>query len=201
MLEINKEKTTLLIMDVQNDIVHEDCKYKDFGSPAHAKERNIIGNIKKVLNTARDRGMKVVHVKFGMRDFEEEVKNNHTPILDAVSNLRACDLDSWGGDINQDLQPKPGESVVEKNRINAFHNTDLKQILDEAGIDTLILTGVATNYVVEATARYASDDDYRLIILEDCCSSMNQELHDFSMQNILPNLSRISTSDEIVAIL
>lgn len=201
MLEINKEKTTLLIMDVQNDIVHEDGKYKDFGSPAHAKERNVIGNIKKVLNTARDRGMKVVHVKFGMRDFEEEVKNNHTPILDAVSNLRACDLDSWGGDIHQDLQPKPGESVVEKNRINAFHNTDLKQILDEAGIDTLILTGVATNYVVEATARYASDDDYRLIILEDCCSSMNQELHDFSMQNILPNLGRISTSDEIVAIL
>jgi nicotinamidase-related amidase len=201
MLAINKEKTTLLIMDVQNDIVHEDGKYKDFGSPAHARERNIIGNIKKVLNMARDKGMKVVHVKFGMRDFEEEVKNNHTPILDAVSNLQACDLDSWGGDVHHDLQPKPGESIVEKNRINAFHNTNLKQILDEAGIDTLILTGVATNYVVEATARYASDDDYRLIILEDCCSSMNQELHDFSMQNILPNLGQISTSDEIAAIL
>ena len=201
MVAINKEKTALLIMDVQNDIVHEDGKYKDFGSPAHAKERNIIGNIKKVLNTARDREMKVVHVKFGMRDFEKEVKNNHTPILDAVSDLQACNLDSWGGDIHHDLQPEAGESVVEKNRINAFHNTNLKQILDEAGIDTLILTGVATNYVVEATARYASDDDYRLIILEDCCSSMNQELHEFSMQNILPNLGQISSSDEIIEIL
>ena len=48
---------------------------------------------------------------------------------------------------------------------------------------------------------YASDDDYRLIILKDCCSNMNQELQDFSMQNILPNLGQISTSDEIVAIL
>lgn len=201
MSAINSEKTALLIMDVQNDIVHEDGKYRDFGSPTHAKEKNIIGNIKKVLNAARDRSIKVVHVKFGMRDFGEEVKNNHTPILDAVSNLHACNLDSWGGDIHQDLQPIAGESVVEKNRINAFHNTKLKQIFDEAGIDTLILTGVATNYVVEATARYASDDDYHLIILEDCCSSMNQELHDFSMQNILPNLGRISTSDEIVSIL
>jgi nicotinamidase-related amidase len=75
----------------------------------------------------------------------------------------------------------------------------LKQILDESNIDTLILTGVATNYVVEATARHASDDDYRLIILEDCCSSMNQEMHDFSMKNILTNLGEISNSDEIVA--
>lgn len=61
--------------------------------------------------------------------------------------------------------------------------------------------GFTTNYVVEATARHASDDDYKLIILDDCCSSMNQEVHDFSMQSILPNLGPISTSDEIVGML
>jgi nicotinamidase-related amidase len=145
--------------------------------------------------------MKVVFVKFGMRDFEAELKGNHTPILAAVADLKACDLDTWGGDVHEFIKPMEGEAIVEKNRINAFHRTNLKQILDETNIDTLILTGVATNYVVEATARHASDDDYRLIILDDCCSSMNQEVHDFSMQNILPNLRQISTSDEIVATL
>ena len=199
MPEIDKSKTALLIMDVQNDIVHEEGKYKDFGSPAHAKECNIFEHIKKVLDKARQVGLKVVHVKFGMRDFEAEVKGNHTPILEAVSNLKACDLNSWGGDIYELLKPVEGEAVVEKNRINSFHRTSLKQILDEGNIDTLILAGVATNYVVEATARHASDDDYKLIILEDCCSSMNQEMHDFSIKNILSNLGEISTSDEIVA--
>jgi len=199
MQEFNKPQTALLIMDVQNDIVHEDGKYKDFGTPVHAKEQNIFQNIKKVLDKARLVGIKVVHVKFGMRDFEAEVKGNHTPILDAVSNLKACDLNTWGGDIYELLKPVEGEAIVEKNRINSFHRTNLKQILDESNIDTLILTGVATNYVVEATARHASDDDYRLIILEDCCSSMNQELHEFSIKNILTNLGEISNSDEIVA--
>lgn len=101
MKEFDKTKAALLIMDVQNDIVHEDGKYKDFGSPAHAKEQNILQNIKKVLDKARQVGIKVVHIKFGMRDFEAEVKGNHTPIFDAVSDLKACDLSTWGGDIHE----------------------------------------------------------------------------------------------------
>ena len=94
-----------------------------------------------------------------------------------------------------------GEDIVEKNRINSFHNTNLKQILEKAGITTLIMTGVATNYVVEATARHASDDDYRVIVAEDCCSSMNQEVHDFSIKNIMPTLGVVTSSAEIIAAL
>jgi len=201
MLTIDKKKSALLVMDVQNDIIHKDGKYKDFGTPTHAEERNIFNSIKNVLLKARKAGMKVVHVKFGMRDFDAETKNNHTPILSAVKELKACDLDSWGGEIHEAFTPVEGEEIVEKNRVNSFHNTNLKQILDTAGIETLIMTGVATNYVVEATARHASDDEYRVIIVEDCCSSMNQDLHDFSMNNIMPNLGLICTSGEIIAAL
>ena len=201
MLTIDKEKTALLVMDVQNDIIHKDGKYKGFGTPAHAQARDIFVNIRKVLDKARETGMKVVHVKFGMRDFDAETKNNHTPILSAVKELRACDLNSWGGEIHEAFTPVEGEAIVEKNRVNSFQNTNLKQILDDAGIDTLVMAGVATNYVVEATARHASDDEYRVIIVDDCCSSMNQELHDFSMNNILPNLGQVCTSDDVVAAL
>lgn len=201
MITIDIAKTALLVMDVQNDIIHKDGKYKDFGTPAHAEEMNIFGNIQKVLDKVRETGVKVIHVKFGMRDFDAETRGNHTPILSAVKELRACDLDSWGGDIHGAFTPVAGEAIIEKNRINSFQNTNLKEILDAAGIDTLVMTGVATNYVVEATARHASDDEYRVIIVEDCCSSMNQELHDFSMNNILPNLGQVCTSDEVIAAL
>jgi gluconolactonase len=201
MVTLDKTKTALLVMDVQNDIIHKNGKYKDFGTPDHAEERDIFENIGKVLKKARQTGLKVVHVKFGMRDFDKETINNHTPILSAVKALKACDLNAWGGDIHEAFTPVEGEAIVEKNRVNSFQNTNLKQLLDDAGIDTLVMTGVATNYVVEATARHASDDDYRVIIVDDCCSSMNQELHDFSMTNILPNLGQICTSDEVIAAL
>ena len=198
-MEINAKNTALLVMDVQNDIVHEEGKYKDFGSPAHARERNILERIGALLDKARSAGVKVVHVKFGMRDFEKEVEGNHTPILEAVGGLKACDLNSWGGETHDAVKALAGEDIVEKNRVNSFHNTNLKEILDKAGIKTLIMAGVATNYVVEATARHASDDDYRVIVAEDCCSSMNQEVHDFSIKNILPSLGTVTSSEEIIA--
>jgi nicotinamidase-related amidase len=198
MLEIGKDRTALLIMDVQNDIVHEDGKYKAFGNPAHAAERNIFEKIQGVLGKARDQGLKVVHVKFGMRDFEAEVEECHAPILEAVAGMGACDLDAWGGEIYESLKPIEGEDVVEKNRVDAFIGTNLKEVLDEANIDTLLMAGVATNWVVEATARHAADDDYRVVIIEDCCSSMNQSMHDFSIENILSNIAQISSSDEVI---
>lgn len=199
MLTLDKNKTALLVMDVQNDIIHMEGKYKNFGCPAHAKERDIFTPLKKVLEKARETDIKVVHVKFGMRDFQTETADNNTPILSAVKELKACDLNTWGGKIHEAFTPIEGEAIVEKNRVNSFHNTILKQILDNSGIKTLIMTGVATNYVVEATARHASDDGYKVITVEDCCSSMNQELHDFSITNILPNLGQICTSNEIIS--
>ena len=174
MVNFEKEKTALLILDVQNDIVHLKGKYADFGTPKHFQERGTSIKIKALLDKARETKLKVVYVKFGMRDFVKELKNNHTPILEAVSELGACHLDKWGGEIIDELKPIKGEEVVEKNRVNAFYNSKLEEILKETGIETLLITGVATNWVVEATARHASDADYQVIIIEDCCSSMNQ---------------------------
>jgi len=85
--------------------------------------------------------------------------------------------------------------------VNAFYNSRLEEILEEAGIESLIITGVATNWVAEATARHASDADYNVFVVEDCCSSMNQELHDFAITNILPNVGVVVQSEEIISFL
>ncbi|MEA3376530.1 MAG: cysteine hydrolase [Chloroflexota bacterium] len=140
----------------------------------------------------------MIHVKFGMRDFEAEVEECNAPILKAVAGMGACDLDAWGGEIHESVKPIEGEDVVEKNRVDAFIGTNLKEILDEAGIDTLLMGGVATNWVVEATARHAADEDYRVVIIEDGCSSMNQSMHDFAIDNILSNLAEIVSTDEVI---
>jgi isochorismate hydrolase len=67
------------------------------------------------------------------------------------------------------LAPKSGETVVTKHRVGAFRRTDLDMILRANGIETLVLTGIATSGVVLSTLCHAADADYRLIALEDCC--------------------------------
>ena len=76
-----------------------------------------------------------------------------------------------------------------------YTNPEFKKELE--GFETLILTGVATNFVVEATARTAVDSGYEVIIAEDCCASVNKDLHDFTIKNILPNLAIISGVNKI----
>ncbi len=127
MLSVEKSKTALLVMDVQNDIVHMEGKYKDFGCPAHAKERDIFGSIKKVLTTARNKGIKVIHVKFGMRDFKAETAKNNTPILSAVKELKACNLNEWGGEIHEAFTPVKGEEIIEKIGSTPFTTPILKK--------------------------------------------------------------------------
>ena len=61
--------------------------------------------------------------------------------------------------------------------------------------------GVATNFVVEGTAREAADRGYNVVVVGDCCSSMSQEAHDAALNTVLPFLATITTLDEVTAAL
>jgi len=101
--------------------------------------------------------------------------------------------------IDKALGPDNGDIVVSRPRVNAFYCSDLQSILNAKGVDTLALMGIATNWVVEGTARYAADADYRVIVLEDCCAGLSVEAHDFAIANILSRIAEVSTSQEFLA--
>ena len=58
--------------------------------------------------------------------------------------------------------------------------------------------GVATNFVVESTARYAADADYRVIVLEDCCGAFVREEHESAIRS-LDHLVEVATSADFLA--
>ena len=84
-----------------------------------------------------------------------------------------------------------------KRGVSAFTASDLVQILQNKRIETLILTGVATNFVVEGTARQACDLGYNTIVVGDCCTSMSQEAHEASLVTALPFLCTVSNLEEV----
>jgi len=65
-------------------------------------------------------------------------------------------------------------------------------------VHTLVLMGIATNWVVEATARHAADADYRVIVLEDCCAGVSAEAHEFAIATIFGQLGEVSSSEEFL---
>jgi ureidoacrylate peracid hydrolase len=69
--------------------------------------------------------------------------------------------------LHQKLVVDARDVLLDKPRFGAFHGTDLELILRSGGIDTLIITGIATNVCCETTAREAAVRDFRVLFLRD----------------------------------
>jgi nicotinamidase-related amidase len=89
--------------------------------------------------------------------------------------------------------------VITKRQWSAFHGTELDLQLRRRGIDTIILGGVMTNFGVESTARDAWQHSYSVIVAEDVSSSINADMHRFSIEKILPRAARVRSTADILA--
>ena len=92
---------------------------------------------------------------------------------------------------------REGDLVIVKRQWGAFYGTDLDQQLRRRGVNTVVIGGIATNMGVESTARSAWELSYDVVIAEDVCSSMSADWHRFSVEHILPMISRVVAAEAI----
>ncbi|MCH7737809.1 MAG: cysteine hydrolase [Chloroflexi bacterium] len=199
-LEIDKRHTALLAMDFENDIVHPDGAFKDFGFAKMVADNNVLDKTAQLLAAARGAGITVIYVSVKFRPGYPERPAN-AGLWQGLHGASALIEGTWGAEIHEKVAPREGEAVVTKRGVSAFAASDLDQILRTARIGTLLLAGVATNFVVEGTARQACDLGYDAVIVGDCCASVSQEAHDASLTVAMPFLATITTLEEVVAAL
>ena len=199
-LTIDKAHTALLAMDFENDIVHENGAFKDFGFAAMVKQNDVLAKSARLLDTARRSGVKVIYAVIKYRPGYPERPAN-SGLFEGTIQANAIVEGTWGAEIHEAVSPQDGEPVVAKRGVSAFYGSDLALLLATGGIKTLLLSGVATNFVVEGTAREAMDRGYDVVIVGDCCASMSQEAHDAALTTALPFLATISNLDEVIAAL
>jgi nicotinamidase-related amidase len=92
--------------------------------------------------------------------------------------------------------PQP-DYLVRKWGYSAMYQTELEKILTSLGVETLVFTGIATNGVVEGTARDAIMRGWHVVTLTDCVGSFSQKLHEASLVN-LANIGTLMTSEEFL---
>ena len=199
--KIDSQKTALLVVDMQNDLV----KVKD-GALAElynmVRANRVISNTKKTVKAARKAGLPIVFIKHVLRDDYKDVVPSVTDVMlrgEAPPPRKAMIEGTPGAEIIDELKPAPGDYVIAKRRGDAFYNTELELILRSRGVDTLILGGVVTNGCILATFMGARERDFHTIVVSDCCAGTSQELHDWPMKNLFPRSGRVRTADEIVA--
>jgi gluconolactonase len=191
-LTLDADRCVLIIQDMQNDVMSEGGAFADSGAPEHAKEQNVVENIKSLAETCRSKGIPVIHVWYIVEEGAPGLKLN-APLFQGVKDGNALVRGTWGAAPAEGLVPQDGDFVVEKMRMNAWEGTRLESLLKGFGRDTIIVTGAWTNMSVEHTSRTGADKGYFMVVPEDGCSTMNADWHNASINFALQNVSTVTT--------
>lgn len=184
----NDDGTALVLMDLQRGILE-----------THA-DSTFLERIRQAVDAARQAGLPVIWVKVAFRSGYPEVSPRNKS-FSALRQARRLVEGAPQTDFHPELRPEPGDVIVTKRRISAFSGSDLDTVLRAAGIDTLVLAGVATSGVVLSTVRLAADLDYRITVLQDGCADSDPEVHRVLTEKVFPRQATVRTISDWVGAL
>jgi gluconolactonase len=199
-LKLDPSRCALIILDLQNDVMIEGGAFADTGAPQHATEQNVVENVKSLAAACRAKGVPVIHVWYIVEQGALGLKLN-APLFQGVKDTNGLERGSWGAAPAEGLEAQDGDYVVEKMRMNAWEGTRLEALLAGLGRDTIIVTGAWTNMSVEHTARTGADKGFTMLVPEDCCSTMNADWHNASINYALQNVSTVTDRASVVSAL
>ncbi len=196
----------LVTVDVQNDFCHENGFLGRLGAPMGLIQA-MVPRLDRLLESARERGVPILHIvsyhdeQYASPVVTEQKLRHGLPMeLDGrpLRDAPYCLKGTWGADF-YGIRPRPGEEIVVKHRYSGFRSTNLDLLLRSAGIQTVILTGTATNVCVESTARDVYMHDYYLVFVSDGTATTSEGAHQATLANIDQFFGQVATADEIVA--
>lgn len=191
--EINPARCALIVIDMQNAFVAEGAPFETPGA------RQMIPRLESIIRKARELRMPIVWTQ-----------SDHRPPFGGLMLRKfpaiAKDRVLWQGEPSFQMYPdmiQPSESKFEyrivKHKFDAFFETDLDAILRYHRVDTVIVTGTATNACCESTARSAFMRDYKVVFPSDANATFDEAMHQATLANIDLLFGRVLTTEELLA--
>ncbi len=178
---IDPEHTALIVWDVQKMLVNNIYNKEDF-----------LKNINSLIETARKKGMPIFFTKITPLPSKFESPSRKYSATKSKFNLSQLPKEMF----DLAIQPNEGEIVINKNTASIFIGTNFELMARNAGIETLIIAGIATEIGVESTAREASNRGFYVVVGSDASSSSDKEAHERSLLN-MKKLFDVLTLSEI----
>jgi nicotinamidase-related amidase len=198
---INPAHTALVVVDMQNDFVR-------VGAPLEVPDaRTTVAPIRATVELFRRHRRPVVFTRFiaGPKEtllwtwspeLREPVNCCHPGFLRRYGD-RPSALDCVA--IIDELPPAPGEYVVDKYGYGAFFRTNLQDILHAEHVDTIAVCGTVTQICVEETTRQAFHLDLKTVMLADCVSSFDPQMHAATLKNHAHKFGRVMDARSLAA--
>jgi nicotinamidase-related amidase len=141
-------------------------------------------------------GVPVFFTRFTVPEGEGQLVRN-TGFMRAVGDAQeAFRPDAPGAQLIPEMAE--GALTVDNQKLSGLAGNDLAARLFEQGIDTLFVTGVATNLTVEQTARHGTDLGFTVHVVSDCVTAADNDVHAASLANLELATAGCLTAQEIL---
>jgi nicotinamidase-related amidase len=196
-LNIDPNHTAVLIMDYQNEIVGRGAEMPSLAGLTPDQAEGLLDRSVAVLDAARQAGIPVVHIVARFREGYPEISPRNKLFSGLMRAGRLLE-GTEGAEIHPRVAPQPGDVVVAKRRVGAFATSDMESILKARDITTLVLLGIATSGVVLGTVGWATETDYEMVVLADCCGDRDEEVHRVLTEKIFPTRATVADSPDFL---
>jgi nicotinamidase-related amidase len=199
------KETAVLVIDIQNIYLErpdrarlspaEQRRY-DLWTPFHERmHKLVIPNTARMLKLARANGIECLFARIAChtRDGRDRSLSQRMP---GWNNL-LLPKNELPSQLVETLQPAGDEITVTKTTDSALTGTNLRLILHNLGIKTVICCGIFTDQCVSSTVRSLADESYQVVVLEDCCAAATDELHRKELEIINMIYCHVMSSAEL----
>jgi nicotinamidase-related amidase len=200
-LDLDPARAALLVVELQNDMVHEsNLEKKGLGSALSAAvhRRGVLGKVATLLAAARASAVPVFYINVANRPGFPKPRAR----IYAIAGKRGASLveGTWGAETHERVAPAPGDYVLTRTTsVDGSYGTGLYALLAALRREQLAICGISTTLAVEGIVRASLNRGYEMFVIEDCCAGVPQEWHDWSIANTLPLLATITSASEVAS--
>lgn len=197
-LKLEKANTALLVIDLQR--VYTKLADKDPRCNAFSKRLNetVLPNVKKIEALFRKNKQDVIFARIACHLKDGRDRSLSQKMSGWNNILITLDDDSQ---IIDDIAPVNDEIVVTKTTDSALTGTNLRLILNNLGIKTVVCAGIFTDQCVASTVRSLSDESFNVVVLEDACAAGTMELHNAELTIINNIYAKVCSTDDLIKVL
>ena len=198
-LKLEKANTALLVIDLQKvytKLANKDPRWKEFSKRLN---ETVLPNVKKIEALFRKNKQDVIFARIACH-LKDGRDRSLSQKMSGWNNILIT-LDDDDSQIIDDLAPINDEIVVTKTTDSALTGTNLRLILNNLGIKTVVCAGIFTDQCVASTVRSLSDESFNVVVLEDACAAGTMELHNAELTIINNIYAKVCSTDDLIKVL
>ncbi len=196
-------RTALLVIDPVNDFLHEDGAAWEM-TKSTVQKNDVVAQLARLTAGARAAGVPVLFgpMAYTEEDYADEGLQRRSGINRLMFENKMFLAGSFGADFHADIQPQPGDVILEPHKGTDVMQTDLPKHLERLGTRHLVLAGMTANLCVESTGRHATELGYDVTFLSDAIGAESLPAYEASIHLNYPLIGNavIEVDDFLAAI-